>query len=84
MKTEFEGRRRTVSSYWTLTLFPGRCACTLEKIEYIIIIDNNNNNDNNNNKNNNNNNKNNNNNLIAHKHDLMCNLRTKSQQQQEI
>ena len=48
MKIEFEGRRRTncvsVSSYWTVTLFPGRCACTLEKIEYIIIIDNNNNN----------------------------------------
>ena len=48
MKIEFEGRRRTnclsVSSYWTVTLFPGRSACTLEKIEYIIIIDNNNNN----------------------------------------
>ena len=78
MKIELEGRRRTVSSYWTLTLFPGRCACTLEKIEYIIIIDNNNNNENNNNNNNNNNN------LIAHKHDLMPNLRTKSQRQQEI
>ena len=84
MKTEFEGRRRTVSSYWTLTLFPGRCACTLEKIEYIIIIDNNNNNNNNNdndNDNDNDNNNNNNNNLIAHKHDLMRNLRTKSQWQ---
>ena len=78
MKIEFEGRRRTVSSYWTLTLFPGRCACTLEKIEYIIIIDNNNSNNENNNNNNNNNN-----NLIAHKHDLMRNLRTKSQRQQE-
>ena len=81
MKIEFEGRRRTVLSYWTLTLFPGRCACTLEKIEYIIIIDSNNNNNNNENNNNSNNN---NNNLIAHKHDLMLNLRTKSQRQQEI
>ena len=80
MKIEFEGRRRTVSSYWALTLFPGRCACTLEKIEYIIKIDNNTNNNNNNNNDNNNNN----NNLIAHKHDLMRNLRTKSQRQQEI
>ena len=48
MKIEIDGIRRTnyvsVSSYWTVTLFPGRCACTLEKTEYIIIIDNNNNN----------------------------------------
>ena len=38
MKIEFKSRRiincLSVSSYWTVTLFPGRWDTTLEKIEY--------------------------------------------------